>query len=479
MGVSVRRRQAGVGREVRRPAIPGGRRRWQASLPGWLAIVLVVVPFVVFLGLNAHREYGAYELYRATSYFSPRPPLPPWIWVPLHTFTTMNFFRVIFQPINLALGLAVAFILCTVAGAGYFAARRRANAIGDHLDQAVRLGHPLPESLRIAGEGERGKLAGSLLATAELLRRGKPLDESLAVAAPEISRRDLAIIADAGTSGKLPQALERLRAERAVWHYSGELLPMYIAYAATLLLVLFLALAVAWGVILPKAIYGLGAFSPPATVPLPARQHLEVLWSHAAAATSACFFFASLLIGSAAAVVLLRWVFTPYGHRWRWTGWLWDRALWCFPVARSLERSRSWAAAMDVLAHGVEEGDEFPALVESAANAGVNGRARRKLLVWKKALENGAAIDAAARAAHLPRLICNMLPADNTGSLPGALACLHAWYRHRFTQWADMIRGAFIPVFVLGCGIVVLGVTLLLWAPYVELIRLLELQGPL
>ena len=244
--------------------------------------------------------------------------------------------------------------LLTVAAVGigiHFVARRRANAIRDCVYDAVRLGHPLPESLRVAGEGARGKLALRLLVAAELLRHGQTLAESLGLAAREMPRRDPAAISAAERSGRLLTTLERLKSEQALWHPSDELTWPYVGYALFAAGTLF-ALLLLWAVlILPEWIKLLRSYgvalpfgflfpnAPPSDIFL--QPTALNRWTLPAMITATVVSVPPILI-------FLRKTLTPYAHRWRWTGWLWDRALWCFPVARSLERSRSWAGRLDV-----------------------------------------------------------------------------------------------------------------------------------
>ena len=362
------------------------------------------------------------------------------------------------------------FLFLPIATVWRFASRRRANALIEYIYQAVRLNHPLPESLQIAGEAETGTLAVRLLVIAELLHRGKTLSESLTLAAPEMNRRNIAIIADAEKTGHLPETLESLKSERALWFPTEEINQPYMGYLLLLAMVIPLFIMGLLGMVLPKMGRIFHSFSIPMPLSFLSNPHL-LLW------------LKPILLAAIALFALLEASFlyktlSPRAYRRRWTVWFWDRVRWYAPIVRSLERSRSWATAAQVLARGIEQGAELGAVITSAAQAGVNGVARKKLLTWKAVLERGSPLAAAASAARLPRLICDMLSTADGATLVAGLDCLHGWYRWRCTRLADMIRGAFIPVFVLLSGAAVAMVALMIWLPYTSLLRFMEMRGP-
>ena len=365
---------------------------------------------------------------------------------------------------------ALVFLILPIATVWRFASRRRANAMIEYIYQAVRLAHPLAESLQIAGAAETGTLAVRLLVIAELLHRGKTLSESLTLASPEMNRRDIAIIADAEKTGQLPAALEYLKSERALWFPTEEINQPYMGYLLLLAVVIPLFIMGLLAFILPKMGKIFHSYSIPMPLSFLSNPHLlpwlgPILFVVIAlfALLEASFLYKSLSFRA---------------YRRRWTAWFGDCVRWYAPIVRSLERSRSWATAAQVLARGIEQGAELRTVITSAAQAGINGAARKKLLAWKAALEQGSPLAAAARTAHLPRLFCDMLSTGDGATLVAGLDCLHGWYRWRCTRLADMIRGAFIPLFVLVSGAAVAMVALIIWLPYTSLMRFMETRGP-
>ncbi len=208
-----------------------------------------------------------------------------------------------------------------------------------------------PLEMRLSVIPTRHGLRAVVRLPAELLRHGQTLAESLGLAAREMPRRDLAAISAAERSGRLLTTLERMKSERALWHPSDELTWPYVGYAlfaaatlcallllwAVLILPEWIKLLRSYGVALPFGF--LFPSAPPSDIFLQPTALNK--WTLPATMTATVVSVPPILI-------FLRKTLTPCAHRWRWTGWLWDRALWCFPVARSLERSRSWAGRLDV-----------------------------------------------------------------------------------------------------------------------------------
>src|SRR5205085_4702301 len=88
-------------------------------------------------------------------------------------------------PVGVVSGILL-LLLLAIAGRGAQAARRkRAIAILAYVEQAVRIGAPLPDFLSAAARGERRAVRIRLSAIAAGLEEGNPLSETVARVVPE------------------------------------------------------------------------------------------------------------------------------------------------------------------------------------------------------------------------------------------------------------------------------------------------------
>ncbi|HMD55766.1 MAG TPA: type II secretion system F family protein, partial [Phycisphaerae bacterium] len=346
----------------------------------------------------------------------------------------------------------------------------RADVILDYLYRTVRLGHPLANSLAAAGNAECGGVGAKLTVLAEVLQQGKTLGQALPLAVPEIRSRDVAAISAAEESGNLLPALKRLVAARSAWDFSNEL---NISYGIYLLLVAIVAIVV----LIIDLIFGQPIY----------RYFFPPLWYWNFDSETSSFFgesiqfiplvlFVIILIFSV--TLLNRFLFPNFGHL-RSFRWLRDWLVWYIPFFGAIVWWQTWANVTAILHEYARAGDELTSAVESAANSGINNVARRRLLRWKKKMEKGRSPKAAALSAGLPRLLCSNLDEATGSTFAGSLGFVHAIYQRRFEQSVALVRGALIPTTVIFLGIIVLLTMLLLFQPYISVMKVLEYGGPL
>lgn len=359
--------------------------------------------------------------------------------------------------IYLDFGYALLLLLPVLVVGRYFVARRTADIVLAKIGDILRLNHPLAQTLERMGEFEPGLIGVRMITIGELLSGGNSIGESLRLALPEIDAGRLGAIATAESQGMLNAEFSHHQSWSATWNIFTELDTSLLVYFA------LLALAV------PAAAYLISIF----LLPYFARWHMVVgfyphlIPTHGLTATIflAAVFFVPILIGG----VLLRRLLVPFFRRAEWFLFCSDAIAWRLPVWGRLVQARSWAVATGVLASSVERGVPQPQNCQLAAEAAHNRVARRRLRVWGQLAEGGGEAAASARQAHLPGRIrtAMAMPGDMLGA--GLKTAADA-YQRDYQCTMNWVRAAGIPVAVLFLGTATLGVALLAYWPYTELL---------
>ena len=303
----------------------------------------------------------------------------------------------------------------------------------------------------------------------ETLQEGKTLSQTLPLAAPEICACDVAAIAAAEESDNLLAALKRLLTARSVWDFSNELNIGYGIYLLLVVVTAVLALIIHSIYVRPLFSY----FYPPIRrYPLWLwyfyNENLDYFNNSVALLPSIIF----LVILIASVILLSRFLF-PNVNRARIFRWLRDMLGWYTPFLGAIVRWHTWANVAAILHEFALVGEDLPSAVESAANSGINSVAHWRLQRWKMKMQQGHSPKAAALAAGLPKLLCSNLDETTGSTFAGSLGFVHAIYQRRFEQSVALVHGATIPTVVIFLGIIVLMTMLLLFMPYVSLLRVI------
>jgi type II secretory pathway component PulF len=359
--------------------------------------------------------------------------------------------------IFLAFGYAILLVLPVLVVGRYFVARRTADVVLAKIGDILRLNHPLAQTLQRMGEFEPGLIGVRLITIGELLSEGMPVAESLRLALPEIDAGRLGTIATAESQDMLIEEFSHHESWRQTWDIFTELDTAQLVYFA------LLALAV------PMTAYLISRFVLPRFM----RWHIvAAFYPHSirtnglvATTLFITVIFIPVMIGGA----LLRRLVVPFFRRAEWFLFCGDALTWRLPVWGRLVQARSWAAATSVLAAGIERGVPLPQNCRLAAEAARNRVARRRLRFWGQLAEGGGEAAAAARQAHLPRRIRTVMtmPGDMLGA---GLNTLTEAYRRDYQRTMNWVRAAGIPVTVLFFGAAILGVILMVYWPYAELL---------
>lgn len=365
--------------------------------------------------------------------------------------TLVGAFTSLFGGIGGPVGLiVVGLLLGTTAAAAAAARRRRGDAVLAYVAQAVRLGHPVDGVCFAAAAGERGRLARRLGDLATDLRGGLSLTDAVA-AVPEVTPRQLGLVAVAEQTNRLPQTLARLVRDDVDAPADA---PENRAFAAAYPVVLTLVLTSCVGLfaifVAPKFAQLFKDFH--VKLPTPTRWLIDsqddLGWVVAAAAIAYLFYTAGKL----------RQTFTRGRRTWLLRGWI-DRVRWVTPLVGAADRDRGWADVCRTLADFTEAGRPLDAAVAGAVTLDVSDVIRRRLAGWAGGMARGLPPADAARAARLPPLLVGLV--GTTGDDPAAVFRFVArFYADRWDVRREVVREAVVPVVTLlgGAAVAVVAV---------------------
>jgi type IV pilus assembly protein PilC len=308
-----------------------------------------------------------------------------------------------------------------------------------------------------------------------MVEEGYPLWTAVEGALPEVSDRDVSVIAAAEHIGRLPQALRRLvRDQQRAVAAENDRSSADIGFLRTYPLVMIASIGSAVSLfaifVLPKyeqIMKDMGIKMPPIT-------WMTVSVLSDAGMPLALAIIILVLIASGRSLEQLIHSGArprrPFFRRIR------DYLAWMTPFLHGMERDKGLADAFDVIADGLSAGAPLNRAVAEATTLRVNdvlaGRLRQW---WEQGLEAGLSASDAARNAGLPLFVSGMLAQMGmTASAEDLFRFLARYYRSRFSRTATALQAAAVPVMVIGFGILVALVALSVFMPMVSMIQSLS-----
>ncbi len=368
--------------------------------------------------------------------------------------------------VNLFVGLVgVGFVaLALVMHAIGQSRRRRAAIVLGYLDEAVRIGAPLPEALQAASFSERGRLANQLGLVRWHLERGATVGAAMRSAAPVLAGP--AGIVEAGERlGRLPRALARaLRRAQDPLADDGSDRVFWWFYPMMLTILISLVVASLVAVIFPKydeIFRDFGMPLPKLTTALFDGQNVVGGWLLLIAAALFWVILGAMIL---TATYRRGGPFTPIDY-------LRDTLLWRLPGARRQERDRGLADVCHLLAGGCEAGVPVLTTLTEATQMDMNRHLRRRIRGWVNALMDGAEMRHAAGQAGLPAIMAGLL-ANARGSMGMARTArfLGDYFDARFNRGVALMRSAVGPAIVVALGLLVAWVALAIILPLATII---------
>lgn len=338
-----------------------------------------------------------------------------------------------------------------------------------YLEQATRLGFPLPEYLETAARSESWILALRLRNLAQRLKSGALVGTAVANLVPEISYRQACLIAAGENAGRLRATLSRLvTQERQKNSHREEHAIYYRTY----------------GVVVIGGMLGLMMFLMLFVVPK-FREIFNDFKTSLPAITEWVLHITDLFVNSYLPYILL--VLLGFGalmiiggliHRICLPGWppvselLPIRRLsWYVPIWHQLESDAGLADVCETMAEGAGSGMPIDRIFAQAECLQLNPVLHHRLQNWREMTLRGVAISAAARQAGLPEMVPGILAtATGEDGMRRALEFLGHAYRARFSRTWLLIQGIGQPLIVLMLGLVVGTFVLAFFLPLVKLI---------
>ena len=341
------------------------------------------------------------------------------------------------------------------------AAFRRQRAIGaaslllfnQELLALLKAGIPLLQSLELlVGHGKDPLLRNSLDRVVELLKEGMSFSEALEQVGtfPSVYRAN---VVAGERSGTLPDVLARWLAFQAFAQNSRRRIIEALIYPMFLVLVMVIALAVIFNVVLPRfaEIYqGSGMEMPVAT---------EYLLRMGAFVRRTIYFQAAGLV---VLVVFLRWMFTTEaGKR------IWEHIVLALPRLGTLYRmyhSSIFARTLGVLLAG-----GMPALqaLEVIQRTTPSERMRQRLRTVTELVRAGSALHMALDQSKLldPLAVEMTRVGEQSSALPEMLNHVADFFDQEVEKATTAVTSLIGPVLILFMGVTVLGLLLAVYVP--------------
>jgi type IV pilus assembly protein PilC len=359
-------------------------------------------------------------------------------------------------------------LLILVALAALFRSARRKEALVMvvYLEQAVRQNLPLPAMLAAAERTEKGPLRVRLGRLREALEGGTPLEMALSKAAPGLPRRVLGLVESGERLGRLPQVLARVVRPQLTAEERQSLQGIYLRwYPLAMLFVLTTVTTAMMVFVIPKFKDILRNFNIPMP---PITQHVieayEVLAIPVAViAAITLVIFCGRMLGE---------VIRIPGQQFEMWQWFTDRLAWVTPLWRGVVRNRGLADVSYVMADALDIGQPADLALSEAAVAASNIVLRKRMVLWSRNATSGMSLSDAARKAHMPALVVNLLAtAHGPEGTQNVFRFLARYYDSRHNVAAAMLQGAAVPAVAVGFGLVAASIALAMFVPLVELIN--------
>ncbi|MGA2081008.1 MAG: type II secretion system F family protein [Holophaga sp.] len=341
------------------------------------------------------------------------------------------------------------------------AAFRRSRTIGNaslilfnqELLALLRAGIPLLQSLELlVGHGKDALLRNSLDRVVELLKEGMSFSEALEQAGtfPAVYRAN---VVAGERSGTLPEVVARWLAFQSFAQNSRRRITEAMVYPMFLVLVMIIALAVIFNVVLPRfaEIYqGSGIEMPTATEYLLKMGEFVRRTIYAQAA------------GLVVLLVFLRWMFTTEaGKR------IWEHILLAIPKLGTLYRmyhSSIFARTLGVLLAG---GMPVLQALEVIQRTTPSERMRLRLVTVTELVRAGSALHLALEQSKLldPLAVEMTRVGEQSSALPEMLNHVADFFDQEVEKATTAVTSLIGPVLILFMGIIVLGLLLAVYVP--------------
>lgn len=329
----------------------------------------------------------------------------------------------------------------------------RARRVLAYVEQAVRLGVPMPDFLRAAAAAERPPVSRHLVALAGSLAASTRLGDALRSEVPELPLRATGIIRVASDNGTLPAALARLVAEHEPTAEQAFRRRFPWLYLAVLLLTLPPIVGLLAIFVLPKFAEIMRDFGIPAPAWFGWVGSLHDGQSAAAVGLGTLAAFAILLL---MLVRSFRWVLFRRRDLERPFAFAHDRIAWSLPLVGGVVRDRNYGDVCQAVADGLAAFRPADVAVGEAALLNLNEVLVDRVRAWRAALAAGHPLGRAARVAGMPGLIADL--AGDAGApthAADAFAFLARHYRGRADRTREWLVAFTTPALAIVAGLCV------------------------
>ena len=336
-----------------------------------------------------------------------------------------------------------------------------------HVQRAIKSNLPLVHVLESSSRSEAGLLGERLKSISSQLQQGLSISDAIAMSMSELSLTQIKMLQASDRIGRLPQALDRLVADRVrdEKHRSCYVTPnwRYLLINLSCLILLSLFVMVVMYPRLIRIFEDHDIELPWVTIQF--NQFMNWMGGTMSGQILPGMVY---LIWTALLIVILVIAMKLSHHFMRWV----QCGLWYLPVIRLWQRPAHFAIACHQLADGLEADLPLESSVHMTVDVLDHPVVYKQFQRWHEQLNDGVPIASAALKAGLPKVFCSMLGSEpQQQNLPEVSRYLADYYATLAFQRKMWVQAVYAPAITILLGIPVAWFCFAMFSPLVALIQ--------
>ncbi len=340
------------------------------------------------------------------------------------------------------------------------------------IGASMRQNLPLPMALESAAGGLVDKRSIILNAIKTWLVQGYSLSDAIKLGYPGCPGYAIAMITAAERTGQLPSAFKAIETDMVVKaDERRKIRPVHPIYPVILMTIVFLILAAVIVFVMPHfqaAMYEM--FGGSGALPYSTRLLMSIGHDY------------GWLIGLALVLIIFVLIpvvlYTRFRPRRPHKPYLFSRIgdflKWHLPILHHFEKNYSMVQIVELLRLSLNAGGTVNGAIDSALELDVNHSFKKRLRRWRRRLERGDNVAAAARRSGLGSPLAWAFDEKvNPGNTLAVLETLENFYRSSYSYFVNLARFIMWPCLTLIMGAIVGFVVLGIFSPLIMIIKTL------
>jgi len=339
------------------------------------------------------------------------------------------------------------------------------------IGASMRQNLPLPMALESAAGGLEDKRSRILNGIKTWLVQGYSLSDSIKLGYPGCPGYAIAMITAAERSGQLPLAFKAIETDMVIKaDERRKIRPVHPIYPVILMTIMFLILAAVMVFVIPQFQSAMEEMISTTTMPYSTRLLLSIANDYG--------WLIGLILVLIIFVLIPIVLYTRFRPRRPHKPYLFSRISdfikWHLPILHHFEKNYSMVQVVELLRLSLNAGGTVNAAIDNALELDVNNSFKKRLRRWRRRLERGDNVAAAARRSGLGSPLAYAFDEKvNPGNTLTVLEMLENFYRSSYSYYVNLARFIMWPCLTLIMGAIVGFVVLGIFSPLVNIIRIL------